>query len=131
MAQMLTLECRSEETVRWITKALTSADLQVATSFNLRTARAAHTECGCPHHGTASCDCQMVVLLVYGTDACPATLVVHERDGHTNMSLVDTPGQRPSSRLTATIFAALTLDAFSHHQQAQTTSLISMKGRTQ
>lgn len=126
MAQMLTLECRSEETVRWITKALSSADLQVATSFNLRTARTAHTECGCPHHGTASCDCQMVVLLVYGADACPATLVVHERDGSTNMSLVDTPGQRPSSILTATILAALTLDSFAHHlQQAQTTSIVS------
>lgn len=126
MAQMLTLESQSGETVRWITKALASADLQVATSFNLRTARTAHTECGCPHHGTADCDCQMVVLLVYGADACPATLVVHERDGHTNMSLVDTPGQRPSSRLTATIFAALTLDSFSHHQQqARTTSVAS------
>jgi hypothetical protein len=124
MAHMLTLECRSEEAVRWITEALALADLQVATSFDLRMARAAHTECGCPHHGTASCDCQMVVLLVYGTDACPATLVVHERDGLTYMSLVDTPGQRPSSRLTATIFAVLTLDAFSKYQTAQVTPLV-------
>jgi hypothetical protein len=125
MAQLLTLDRPSEEAVRWINEALLCADLQVATSFDLRTARAAHTECACPHHGTAACDCQMVVLLVYGPDACPATLVVHECDGRTYMSLVDAPGQRPSPRLTATIFAALTLDTFSRYQQVQTTSLVS------
>ncbi len=121
MAQMVTLECPSEEAVRWITEALALADLQVATSFDLRTARAAHTGCSCPHHGTTSCDCQMVVVLVYGTDACPATLVVHERDGRTYVSLVDTPGQRPSPKLAATIFAILSLEAFSYHEQAQDT----------
>jgi hypothetical protein len=117
MAQMLTFDCPSEEAVRWIAEALALADLQAATSFDLRTARAAHTGCSCPHHGTAACDCQMVVLLVYGRDACPATLVVHGRDGRTYLSLADTPGQRPTPRLAATIFTALTLDTFSQHQR--------------
>lgn len=121
MAQKLMLEGPSQEVVRWITEALALADLQVATSFDLRTARAAHTECSCPYHGTAACDCQMVVLLVYGTDAYPATLVVHGRDGRNYLSLADTPGQRPSPKLAATIFTALTIDTFSHHQQEQAT----------
>ena len=119
MAQLLTLECPSGEAVRWITETLTRADLQVTTSFDLRTARAAHTECACPRHGTAACDCQMVVLLVYGTEACPATLVVHGRDGRTHLSLADTPGQRPSQGLAASIFITLSLEAFSYHEQAQ------------
>ncbi|HSG14722.1 MAG TPA: hypothetical protein VLE70_00190 [Anaerolineae bacterium] len=119
MAQLLALECSSEEAVRWATETLASADLQVATSFDLRTARAAHTECACPHHGTAACDCQMVVLLVYGRDAGPATLVLHGRDGRTYLSLADTPGQRPSPKLAATIFAALSLDALAHDERAQ------------
>jgi hypothetical protein len=122
MAQMLTLDCSSEEAVQWITEVLGYADLQVATSFDLRTARAAHTGCSCPHHGTAACDCQMVVLLVYGTEAFPVTLVVHGRDGRTYLSLANVSGQRPSPRLADTIFTALELDAFSLHQQDQVTS---------
>ncbi len=125
MAQLLMLNSSNAEAVQWIIEALSHEDLQVATSFDLRTARAAHTKCTCPHHGTTGCDCQMVVLLVYGTDACPATLVVHGRDGHTYLSLADTPGQRPASRLTATIFTALTLDAFSRYQQVRLNSLVS------
>jgi hypothetical protein len=117
MAQMLTFDCPSEEAVRWIAESLALVDLQVATSFDLRTARAAHTECSCPHHGTAACDCQMVVLLVYGKDAYPATLVVHGRDGRTFLSLADTPGQRPSPRLAATIFSTLSQEAFSHREK--------------
>jgi hypothetical protein len=112
MAQILTLECPGEEAVRWITEALIGADLQVATSFDLRTARVAHTECSCSHHGTAACDCQMVMLLVYGAEAHPATLVVHGRNGRTHLSLADTPGQRPPRKLTAAVLAALKPDAF-------------------
>lgn len=121
MAQMLTIDCPSEKAVRWITEALVLADLQVATSFDLRTARATHTECSCPYHGTAACDCQMVVLLVYGKDACPATLVVHGRDGRTYLSFADTPGQRPSTRLAATIFTTLSQEAFPYREKAQDT----------
>jgi hypothetical protein len=120
VAQMLTLECSGEEVVRWIIETLVGAGLQVTPSFDLRMARAAHTECSCPHHGTADCDCQMVVLLVYGTGASPATLVAHGRDGHTYLSLASTPGQRPSPILAATIAASLSLDAFSAHEQMQT-----------
>jgi hypothetical protein len=112
MAQTITLEYPSDEAVRWITETLTLVDLQVATSFDLRTARATHTECCCPHHGTAACDCQMVVLLVYGMDARPATLVLHGRDGRTYLSLANSPGQRPPRKLTAAVLAALKPDAF-------------------
>lgn len=117
MAQLLTIDCPSEEAVRWITEALALADLQVGTSFDLRTARAAHTECSCPYHGTTACDCQMVVLLVYGIDACPATLVVHGRDRCTYLSLADTPGQRPSPKLAATIFTTFSQEAFSYRDR--------------
>ncbi|HET6446507.1 MAG TPA: hypothetical protein VFI27_18205 [candidate division Zixibacteria bacterium] len=116
MAQLLMVECPSDEAVRWINKSLALADLQVATSFDLRSAREQHTECACPHHGTSACDCQMVMLLVYGEDAYPATLVVHGRDSSTYLSLADTPGQRPSSRITATIVATLSLESFSRYE---------------
>lgn len=107
MAQILTLEYPSEEAVRWITDTLISADLKVAISFDLRAARATHVECSCPHHGTAACDCQMVVLLVYGADVYPASLVVHGRDGRTYVSLVSSPGQRPPRELAVRLPSAL------------------------
>lgn len=118
MAQLLTIDCPCEEAVRWITEALALADLQVATSFDLRTARAAHTEPSCPYHGTTACDCQMVVLLVYGIDAYPATLVVHGRDRRTYLSLADPPGQRPSPKLAATILTTLSQETISYRDRA-------------
>ncbi|HET6444261.1 MAG TPA: hypothetical protein VFI27_06735 [candidate division Zixibacteria bacterium] len=121
MGQVRTIEYPSEEALRWIIQALVDADLRVDTSFDLRTARAAHTGCSCPHHGTAACDCQMVVLLVYGMDASPATLVVHGRDRCTYLSLANIPGQRPSPELAATIFTTLSVDAFSSYEKALNT----------
>lgn len=36
-------------------------------SFDLPSVLTTPTGCICPHHGTDPCDCQMVVMLVYGT----------------------------------------------------------------
>lgn len=121
MAQMLTLDCLSEEAMRWTADALAQADLQVLASFDLRVARAAHTDCACPHHGTAACDCQMVVLLVYGRDGGPATLVLHGRDGRTHLSMADASGQRPPPKLAAALFAVLSSEAFAQNNQPQNT----------
>lgn len=118
MAQMLTLDCLCDEATRWATDKLALADLQVVTSFDLRTARTVHTDCSCPHHGEAACDCQMVVLLVYGRDGGPATLVLHGRDSRTHLSLADRSGQRPPPRLAAAIFSALSTEPLTHNEQA-------------
>jgi len=107
MSQLLTIEYTCDKAVRWTTKSLENAGLHVANSFNLQTARAALSHCACPHHGTAVCDCQMVVLLVYGADGRPATLVAHGHDGRTWLSLVEIPEQRPSPQLKESIEMAL------------------------
>ena len=107
MSQLLTLECPYGEALSWITETLKNAHLQVATSFDLRIARSAYPEGSCPHHGPADCDCQIIMLLVYGPDDHPATLVVHGSDGRTWLSLTDFSGQRPSPSLRAAILTAL------------------------
>ena len=122
MTQFLTLECPNDKAVRWITDTLKRANLQVATSFDLHTTRPAYTDYPCPHHGSAACDCQMVVLLVYGADSRPATLVVHSSDGRTWLSLIDYPGQRPSPTLRAAILTTLSPDSSPLHLQEQVTS---------
>ena len=115
MSQILSLDSPYDETLRWITETLENVHLQVSTSFDLRTARLAVPDCPCPHHGPAACDCQIVMLLVYGPDDHPATLVVHGCDGRTWLSLTDFPGQRPSPSLRAAILTALTPDKTPFH----------------
>ena len=122
MAQLLTLESKYDEAMKWITETLKRAHLQVATSFDLRTTRPAYTDYPCPHHGSAACDCQMVVLLVYGTDSRPATLVIHSSDGSTWLSLIDYPGQRPSPTLRAAILTTLSPDTSPLYPQEQVAS---------
>ena len=104
---ILTLQSDSQAAIEGSIRRLERLDLQVMRSFDLKVARAAHVGCTCPHHGTQQCDCQMVVLLVYGKDSYPATLVVHGHDGQTHIALVDTPEHRPAPHLVDAIRQAI------------------------
>lgn len=57
-------------------------------SFDLQAAKVVHKDILCPYHGDARCDCQIVVILVYGEQEAPITLVVHSRDGKTFISML-------------------------------------------
>lgn len=83
----LTLEQTCEQTDRWVREKLTQAGLRVVPTFDLQIARLAHPECECPNHGTEQCSCQMVILLVYGKQEDPATVVMHGQDGKTCISM--------------------------------------------
>lgn len=86
---------------------MTAARLQVLRSFDLQVAKAVHIHCGCPHHGTEQCDCQLVMLLVYGHGETPVTLVVHGHDGHTRFAIVDTHSENPSPSLVREIIGSI------------------------
>jgi len=96
-----------DEALDWVTCRLSSVGLHVMRTFDLQAARHIHAGCPCPHHGTEQCDCQMVVLLVYGGDNRPISMVAHSFDGRTWFSLVDTPQQRADPRLETAIIQAL------------------------
>ena len=104
---ILTYQSDSQAAIDQLLQRLHQARLQVTRSFDLKVARAAHVGCTCPHHGTDQCDCQMVVLLVYGGGGAPVTLVVHGHDNQTEVALVDTPDQRPSTHLAKAILQAI------------------------
>jgi len=70
----------------YLKKNLEIAGYQVIRSFDLQRARGAHTECACPHHGKAQCDCQMIVFLIYLANGEPYTLLIHGGDGSTQFS---------------------------------------------
>ncbi len=83
----LALDQTCEQVQAWVNEKLTSAGFRTIPTFDLRIARLAHPACPCPHHGTDECNCQLVILLVYGKQEDPATLVIHGQDGKTWLSL--------------------------------------------
>ena len=86
---------------------LMQAGLSAIPTFNLNTARLGLHDCGCPNHGTEACDCQMIVLLVYGEVAEPATLILHGNNGQTWISIADSSRQRVDAKLVASIRGVL------------------------
>jgi hypothetical protein len=101
------ISCSCDEALQWTQRQLSRAGLRGMQTFDLHTARHALEDCPCPHHGTSACDCQMVVLLVYGNASEPVTLILHGHDGQTWVSIADNPNQRADERLTTAVKQAL------------------------
>ena len=107
MSESLLLDGDGEAAARAATEGLTRRGLQVVRSFDLRTAREAHSDCACPYHGTAECTCQYVVLLVYDASGGLAVLTLHGRDAQSRAQIVRDAYNRPEASLVELILAAL------------------------
>ncbi len=113
-AKLLAVRQGCEETIEQAAQLLSNAGLQTVRTFDLRSARVSLAACACPYHGTAACNCQLVMFLVYGSGQTPVTLVAYGRDGQTWFSVVDTPRQPADLQLEAAIEQALAPDNFAH-----------------
>ena len=107
MPPLLKLNCLGDEAVTRVKDILDETGLRVLVSFDSHHVRDGAVPAACPHHGTSSCDCQVVILLVYDVEGQPATLMAHGQDGETWISLAAAPGQRPPARLERKIAKAL------------------------
>lgn len=96
-----------DETLQWTKKQLSQANLRAVQTFDLHTARIGLHDCPCPNHGTDECDCQMVILLVYGDSGEPVTMILHGNDGQTWVSMADTPNQKSNAIAATAIRNAL------------------------
>ena len=96
-----------DKALQWAKKQLLQADLRAVQTFDLHTARVGLHDCSCTNHGTNKCDCQMVILLVYGKTAEPATLILHGNDGQTWFSIADNPLHEEHTKLVTAIQRAL------------------------
>jgi len=105
ISPFLTVNQTCDQTLPWVNQQLLKAGLRSVQTFDLHTARVASHDCECPHHGTDQCDCQMMVLLVYGHTEEPATLLLHGNDGTTWLSI--TASAKPSHELDDQIRGAL------------------------
>lgn len=95
------------ETLQWSKEHLTQAGLRPVQTFDLHTARLSLHDCPCPNHGTDDCDCQMVILLVYGNSGTPETLVLHGNGEKTWLSISDTFDSDATGSLTELIKTTL------------------------
>jgi hypothetical protein len=111
MPSFLTIDLPCDMALQTAKKKLSQTGLRALQTFDLHTARLAQQECPCPNHGTENCDCQMVVLLVYGESPDPATLILHGSDGQTRFSIAEDPSQRADRKLIGSIRQALDLKA--------------------
>lgn len=99
----LTVDLSCDMALQAAKKKLVQSGLRALQTFDLHTARHIQHDCPCPNHGTADCDCQMVVLMVYGETPEPATLILHGSDGQTRFSIADDPSQQADRKLVVSI----------------------------
>ncbi len=87
--------------------------LRVVRSFDLRSACATPPDLTCSHHGDVPCDCQVVVLLVYGEQSLfPASLLLHAHRGQTQIEMAASSAQSPQHDLETAVRAAILEPAF-------------------
>ena len=106
MTQLLVMNNSTHFVIGWLTDLLQEAGLQLSSSFNFRTALPKGISCNCPDHAD-NCDCDLTVLLVFGSEPEPATLLAHSHYGRTWLSLVDDAEERSSSDLSLQIKSVL------------------------
>ena len=97
----------SEQAVRVASAALATHGFRVVRSFDWRSAAAGHGRCACPHHGTAHCTCQYVILLAYGPGSSPLSLTAHTYDASTELQIVDDPNAPANTAARSAALAAL------------------------
>ena len=118
---LITLNLNCDQAIEQVALRLTKDGFQIVRSFDLHTARSAHTNCDCPYHGTEECDCQLIVLLVYDKQGYPLTLVAHSQDGKTHFELVESPQQGPQRLIKAAVLQALALEGFATIRKSKLT----------
>jgi hypothetical protein len=107
ISPILSIDQPCNDALHWINQRLIEANLRSAQTFDLHEARTGSIGCTCPHHGTTECDCQMVVILVYGSSNEPVTLILHGNDGKTLVSIGDIPLLKSEAGLIRAIQQAL------------------------
>ena len=106
----LSVNHNCDEALHWTKEKLLQAGMRPVQTFDLNAAREGLHDCCCPNHGSNECDCQMVVLLVYGRANEPVTLILHGSDGQTWLSLVNNSIQHSDEAARSIIERALQTD---------------------
>lgn len=109
--RLVKLDQDCESVIKQTRRRLAELGVRTVRSFDLQSACASYPDLICPHHGDAPCDCQLVVLLAYGKQGPPVSLVVHSHRGQTEINLVESPDHRPDRKLVDSIRMVFATDA--------------------
>lgn len=99
ISPFLSIDSPCDKALQLAKQQLVTAGLRPVQTFDLHGARLIQQGCTCPNHGTDDCDCQMIILLVYGEVAEPATLILHGNNGKTWFSITNNPLHRIDEKL--------------------------------
>ncbi len=80
-----------DQVIDQVSQQLASAGFQTLPTFNLRTTLPADRCCDTPPE---ECECQMVILLVYGKEGPPFTLSLFGEKGTTTVAMNNDPSDR-------------------------------------
>ena len=107
LTPVLSVSLPCNETAEVLKHRLMKHGWKTLRTFDLHEAMFAVDGCSCPHHGTQKCDCDMVVLLVYGVEPEPVTLLLHGSDGQTRVAFAEDAQQKTNRASMAAIRDAL------------------------
>jgi len=108
LSPFVSIDHSCDDALKWSKEQLAQAGLHPVQTFDLHAARVGLHDCPCPNHGTEACDCQMVVLLIYGDADMPETLVLHGNGEKTWLSIMDTFASRENGTFVGLIKDILT-----------------------
>jgi hypothetical protein len=91
----LTLPLCFDEATRKVSKRLTEAGFAVVRSFDLRSVQSTSFGGVCPNHGTAACDCELAIFLVYAATGDPVPVLARSHNRRTWLSVVETVSPSP------------------------------------
>lgn len=110
LSPYITLNKSFGEMLAWTTRQLNSNGLRIEQTFDLQVARLSHVGYLCPTHGTSHCDCQMIVILVYGLGSEPLTLILYGNDGQNHITVINPDRKKTDNKLDEVVRKALALE---------------------
>lgn len=99
MCDTLSFISSDRDVILKVTSALLGRGLYVVRSFDLRGGQVGLSACACHRHAVDACDCQLVVLLVYGRVPEPLAIVVSGHSGHTEVRVATDAASQPDPGL--------------------------------
>ncbi len=120
-ARLTILGTACETVIAHLRAQLAARHIRTVRSFDLQSACASHPDLTCPHHEKAPCDCQLVVLLAYGGQGPPLSLLIHSHHACTEVEIAASDGAAAHPNLADTLAAVLALQSLSNLQGADET----------
>jgi hypothetical protein len=107
LTPLLSVSQTCNQTADLLKRRLMESGWKTLQTFDLHEAMFAIDGCSCPHHGTQECDCDMVVLLVYGMEPEPVTILLHGCNGQTQVAFAEYAQKKVSETSVVAIRRAL------------------------